>query len=991
MIDNAEDTAGERKQVTAVFVDIVDFSTIASVADPEDLQVWLEAFYAQVGAVIEAHGGEITEYLGDGIVAVFGLTQADELAALKAIHATDLAVRNFDVSFGQDLPPKLRGGVATGVVAVRNVTPNIRWPRLIGPVTTLAHRVQAHATPGTVLMAPSTEAQLRGHIQVKPLPDRVLKGFDAPITLYESLPMPPSVVASPGKPLIGRKAEIALAHADNRPVLISGQAGIGKTALASQLVHNTGAVTVFQADGLHVGSSYHPFRAWLLRQIGTAQPRWADLVERLTGLEPRDLQCLALMLGLPEGQPLLAEFPNLTLKGLIQTAMARAILAECPSGAWLFEDLHWFDAASFEVVQHILSQPDDAAHRIIMTSRDPKRMDDVIASHRLLHLPLEPLSRDEAAGMLAGLQTDGAAPDLQDRLLDRAAGVPLFLEQLSLRGNAADATVPQTLMGLLAARIDDTQAAKPLLQKVSALGRVFDLRMIRAIAPDVKQPEDHLQACERSGVIRQMAPAEWAFSHALLADAAYQSMLRGQRQAVHGRIADVLEQDVADGTGAEPAILAGHQREARRIVPAIESFLKAANRALLQGSLADGEAHLRAALALCEHDAMPEPRPDLEIEVHTALGSLLMQYQGFTAPRVREAFATVHRIAHAQALPDIHNAAALFGSFSHAIIAADRPKADSFQTMLSDLAQRNDNDPDGHEVQLASLTVDNCASFYKGHFASQFERIAEIRKLYRIEKHASMIARYGMEIFAAAQMFEAPARAISGDVARVPALVAETDAHQDALGIAVMRPYAWIWGAVPLFYAGMLPQARERVGRGLQLAADQGALFWQVTGAAWDHVMRPASEETAETLQQFGAIVDTYEQIGANVGVPYFRAIYASRLADAGQLEAADAASQSAVTDSEASGLHLWYCEVLRHRALVCRALDRPQDAVEALDRAIDHAEGQGAALWLLRALIARAEILPPDAGRIADCLAQFSPQADLPEFAAARSLMDVE
>ena len=251
-----------------------------------------------------------------------------------------------------------------------------------------------------------------------------------------------------------------------------------------------------------------------------------------------------------------------------------------------------------------------------------------------------------------------------------------------------------------------------------------------------------------------------------------------------------------------------------------------------------------------------------------------------------------------------------------------------------------------------------------------------------------MIARYGMDIFAAAQMFEAPARAICGQTDRVEALVAETDLHQDHLNIPAMRPYALIWGAVPLYYAGYIDQARARLAQGQAVADEQGAVFWQLTGAAWAHVMVDADSYSEDHLAAFEGIVGTYEAIGANIGVPYFRSVYASQLARSGNDSAAFDVSSVSVQQSRESGLHFWYPEILRLHAGICAKRGLHEEALCAVDLAIETAERKGAALWTLRALIERAALAAPDTDRIEAALGRFAPGATLPEIDRARALL---
>ncbi|MEL6585375.1 MAG: hypothetical protein AAFQ50_01755, partial [Pseudomonadota bacterium] len=564
------------------------------------------------------------------------------------------------------------------------------------------------------------------------------------------------------------------------------------------------------------------------------------------------------------------------------------------------------------------------------------------------------------------------------------------IEQLYLRGSTTGQDhVPDTLMGLLAERIDEAGAMKPLLQKVSAIGRSFTLEMIEAIAPEFDRPSASLNALVKAGVLDRRSEVEWSFSHALLRDAAYQSILRKTRRDLHGTICDLLIHRFPQVTARDPAILAEHQSKAGRLTESVQSFLAASKWALLQGAFTDAEGHARHALDLCQAPEMAPKRPDLEIECYTAIGSVVMQYAGFTAPPVEEAFDQVHQIARTRALPGQESSAALFGSFSFAIMAADQRKSDEFQDLLIDLSKRGTDDATGTEVQLAALAAQNCSGFYKGNFDHQFQKIAQIRGIYRAEKHAMMITRYGMDIFAAAQMFEAPARAITGTTDRVTDLVAETDAHQAVLNIPVMQPYALIWGAVPLWYLGAGDAARARLAEGLAVAQDQQAEFWQLTGAAWHHVMNaPGGAPDPAFLKSFGQVIATHDAVGVNIGAPYFRAHFAAQLAAAGRMEEAYAAGSKSVAQSRAHSLHVWYPEILRLHARTCDALGHGDEARTCRTLARETAARQGAALWTLRLLLDQAAAGQLEAEPLAQAVARFDPGTVVPEVEEGRALL---
>lgn len=971
---------GGRRQVTAVFIDLENFSAIASEADAEDLQSWLDDYYRQTRLLIEAAGGEVTEYLGDGVVAIFGLTRTEELSADRAVDAALRAVQSIRLSYQNRIAVRLRAGVATGEVVVRtSATEGL--PRLTGSVTTLAERIQSQAEPGTVLIAEETRALCRGRFETRALGPRRLKGFAEELPLYEVTGRLPAGGIDQPETFVGRAREMAKLIAAEGPVLIIGQAGVGKTAFVGHVASQFAAKSVFQGDAIGHGSSYLPFRDWLLDRIGNPNPDYAALAEAFPTLATQDRQALALILGLPEGQVLIATVASLALKGLIETALWRAILARQQRGLLLFEDLHWFDVASLDALNAILAAPEAAQFTLILTSREDAKLGRHLTAQGLLTLPLDPLP-DEDARVLLDRLSSALDPATRDEVLHRAGGVPLFLHQLARRG--AGSNLPATLMDLLGERIDSTGEAKPVLQRAAALGRSFRVEMLQAL--DGQDPVPLLRAAARAGVLVARPNNAWEFAHALLAQAAYQSMLRRTREGLHARIADLLQERFPQVLAREPGLLADHQHKARQTLPAIVSYLQASQKLLMQGAFADAESMARAARGLC--DELPEDqRAELEIAAHTMIGSVLMQVQGFTAEPVRREFDIVLDLSSAQATLGPNTAPALLGAHTHAIISAQEARANRLGAIMDRMAAALPDSPEATEVRIVALAARNGTRFYQGRFAEQLECIAAIRPLYRLEKHAGMIARYGMDMFAAAQMFEGPSRAILGQTDRIPDLVAETDAHQAALSIPVMQPYALVWGSVPLFYAGHLDAALDRLDRGIRAAETQGALFWLFIGRTWACVMNPDLAKTPEGIAGFGQLIDTLRAIGANVGVPYFSAVHSARLLAAGRADEALAISSRALAEVQAEALHCWYAEILRLHAANCRATGRVADARAALDRAVAVATGQGAALWLLRALLDRVADGGSSEG-LAEAVSRFPASARLPELAQARALL---
>lgn len=982
---------GERRQITAVFVDIAGFSAIASKAEPEDLQLWLEAFYHQTRSIIDAHDGEVTEYLGDGIVALFGLERADELAGLKAVNASMAMLEKIDAGRDLGIGIALRIGIATGDAAVRAQSENDNRPRAVGMVTTLARRIQEHAEPGTVLIAESTQRLLRGSVETEKVTHESMKGFAEAQTLFRPHSGQPTEPPQQ-KVLVGRSGALQRINGSSKPSLVLGPAGIGKTALARHMAQQSPAATLFAADGVHIRASYQPFTRWIMRETETNLPGFADISRRFAALPDPSKRALALILGLPEGQQLLTERSNVALKALIEESLWMAIRATQAQGILIFEDLHWLDSASFGVLNHIIQSNAASHYQILMTSREDAKIDRFLGNAPVNIIPLDPLSDRQSDDLLKILSKGKATANQRAYLIAHAGGVPLFIEQILKRdalNNSPRFDVPDTLKDLLAEQIDATGAAKPVLQAASVIGRRFDLEALRAITADHEPLEGHLDTACRQGVLQKEGNDSFSFAHALLQQTAYESLLRQTRISYHAQIAAYLEKHHADAVMRNPALLTEHLSLSQQHIPAIQNYLTVGRWALFQGAFEDAEAHVLAAISLCENAPADIDLRALEIACYTALGSIRMQVQGFTATPVKDAFEKVSTLAKGQNTFCAANGPAFYGSFTHAVISGDKATAVQFSDMLRDAAV---NDPQGDqnkELRIASLNVDTSLHFYAGDFAKASAAFQQLQSAYDITTHGAMISGYGADTYGAAQMFECVTRSICGDAHLIPDLIAETDAHQQLLNIPVMQPWAQIWGAVPLYYAGKTDAAVARVRRGIATAARQSAAFWQMTGAAWLNVMDTSETYHEDGLGNFHAVIKAHEAMGARVGLPYFRAHYAIALAKHDRLDHAYQASLQATRENEANGLHCWYPEVLRLHAQICEQRGGLRGAARFRKEAADIATRQNALLWLLRVRVDQHRAGEIGDADLQDLLGRLDPAARTPEVRFAQHVLN--
>lgn len=979
--------SGERRQITVLFVDIVGFSNIASTVDAEDLQHWLENYYQRTAKIIAARGGKVTEYLGDGVVALFGLQNADELAAQQAVAAALSAVASLEAPVPNAAPVNLRAGVATGEVATRANSASSGLPPVTGVVTTLAQRIQEKAEPGKVVIADTTHALLRDGFLTKELPAQSLKGFNSKTTLYEVTERKLRHINHTTDFFVGRSDEQKAILKSTKPCLIIGPAGIGKTALTKKIAGTTNTVCALFSDGLYANSSFQPFKRWLLELLDESDITLEKLSGRFPALRPEACMALALILGLPEGQRLLAEKSNTALRSLIEQSLWQAIRENGPKGLILVEDLHWLDEASFGVLRAILCDPGSSQYQILMTSRVNEDVTKNLADFEVSKIMLDKLSKADSEKMLVELGGNSITKKRRSALIKKSGGIPLFIEQLyKWAPDGEDVVIPSTLMDLLAEQIDKTGTAKEVLKRAAIIGQRFNLDFLQRLEPDANDLENDLARAVDQGVIERVDTNEWAFSHALLHQLAYHGLLRRARETYHARFANFLENDFPEIVARDPGLLAEHYKRAKLFESAIPAYLQAAQSALFQGAMADAETHTRNALELCQTAPQDMDVVDLEIACQTSLGSILMQSQGFSAAPVLEAFYAVQSIASEEKRPGQSSAPALFGSFSHAIISGDLESAAAFCDLLENVTKTSNADDDNSEIHIAHLAVQNCKDFYSGDFSNVLKYVAQIRDIHSFEKHAGMIMRYGMDVFAAAQMFETAAHAIMGRTDSIQKLVEETDEHQRAINVPVMQPYALIWGAVPLNYGGYKEQALARLHRGIEAANEQGADFWRIIGQAWLHVMEPDRLTKQDGREAFGNVIETLEAMGAHIGRPYFLAIHAHSLAQAGDIEAAYHQSRTAHESCAASGLLCWHPEMLRLHAAICKLAGRNGEAADALEQGYKAAQKQGAKLWELRIALDLEPTDPNRNQRLSTLVADLPDSVTLPEIEQAKA-----
>lgn len=568
----------ERRLLTVLFADVEGFVAATAGLDPEAVADLMNRYFARAAEAITRFGGTVDKYMGDAVMALFGAPTAHEDDAERAIHAA-LAiqrlledVREADLG-GRRVTLASRIGIATGEVLYGPVgTTDQPAMTALGEAVNLAARLESVAPSGGVLVSDATRRLTPHRFDFQPTPPLALRGFAAPITAFQVRGEVTDATSGRGLPgvntsLVGRTAELeiaarAFASAERRRTTvleISGDAGIGKSRLAAELVASTAgrARAVYGHSSPHDQVTAFGVVRDMLRALlppGEPLPRQLDAGQR-------DVLSALLEVGAPARH----ETGRVTEEAaaVAGAALARLLVAQAGQPVIaLFEDLHWADNASLLAIRALVEQIADAPLLIVLVSR-PDYLDTARWAPRAAryHVALDPLPREAARGMLIQLVGDGVlTPELERAVLDRAAGNPFYLEELvrslldagtltgppgerELIGRPTGETIPTTLRAVIAARIDRLAEADRLwLQQAAVLGSSFEGALLAGIAGDASAagPLERLVASQLVSP-EGSRPGWFGFKHPLVREVAYNTMSVSQRRAVHRSAAAALQ------------------------------------------------------------------------------------------------------------------------------------------------------------------------------------------------------------------------------------------------------------------------------------------------------------------------------------------------------------------------------------------------------------------------------------------------------------------
>jgi predicted ATPase/class 3 adenylate cyclase len=669
-----------------MFSDLVGSTALSTRMDPEDLREVISAYQKCVAETVRRFGGFVAKYLGDGVLVYFGYPQAHEDDAERAVRA-GLELIAAVTGLKTRVSLQTRVGIATGVVVVGDLlgAGDAQERGIVGETPNLAARLQGVAEPNMVVIAEATRKLLGNLFELQDLGTRDLKGIAGPTRVWAALRA--SSVASRFEALhatgltalVGREEESELllrrwARAkagEGQVVLLSGEAGIGKSRLTAALLERLAAEPHtrlrYFCSPQHMDSALYPIIGQMERAAGLThddKPQTRlDKLDAVLALSSTSIQHAALfaeMLSLAND----GRYPTLeltpeerrqrTLEALILQIQA---LARQNPVLIIFEDAHWTDPTSLEVFSRAVERIQAFRVLLIVTFR-PEFNPPWIGRPHVTALTINRLTGREIGAMIDRVVGNKQLPaNIRQDIIERTDGIPLFVEEMTKAvleaESEADAqrtaaavpspvlAVPASLQASLMARLDRLGPAKEVAQIGAALGREFSRALLAAV---VRKPEAELEsALDRliaAGLLfGQGVPphATYLFKHALVQDAAYGTLLRESRRALHARIVDALESYFTEIAENQPEVLARHCTEAGLIEKAAGLWGKAGQRSLSRSALVEATEQLTRALA---HIAVLPATPALrheQIKLQVALINALFHVKGYAAPETKAA------------------------------------------------------------------------------------------------------------------------------------------------------------------------------------------------------------------------------------------------------------------------------------------------------------------------------------------------------------------
>ncbi|HXL64237.1 MAG TPA: adenylate/guanylate cyclase domain-containing protein [Xanthobacteraceae bacterium] len=978
----SEATGAERRQVTVLFCDMVGSTALSEAVDPELLGALIRRYQDAAAGAIGRYGGFVAKFMGDGVLAYFGFPHAFEDAAERAVRAAiGILAQIGKIARPDGAALQARVGIATGLVVVGEIigAGSAQERTIVGETPNLAARLQALAAPNTILISEATQNLLGGLFELESAGAHELKGFARPMPVWRVVREGAiesrfaAIRAGAATPLIGRAHEMGLLldrwrlarQGEGQVVTLVGEAGIGKSrlieALQEAVATEPHGVLYWQCSPYHSDNALYPVIHHISRNAGFVSGdssaarigKLSALFSQRAAVDPAAVPLLAELLSVPDappvpGSPMPAQRKMATI-GLLADEIVRR--GEAKPMVLIVEDAHWSDATTLELLTRIADGIARARLLIVVTAR-PDFAPPWLTRAQSTFLTLGRLGRTDCADLIAGIAAShGLSRDTVAAIVEKTDGVPLFVEELtkSVVESAGEGggAVPASLKDSLAARLDRLGEAREIAQVAAVIGRQFSLPLLEAVSP---KPGAELEAALAKLVATGIVFPEgggteqrFSFKHALLRDAAYESLLMARRREWHERTARVLEEGFPEAAANEPELLAHHFGEAGLNEKACEYRMRAGDRALSRSAyneaIANFSAGLKAAEALLPSPEAMRHQLDLLLKLGVARGIV----HGMQSAAAEEAYRRAAEIA--ENLGD-GNAAyrAKWGLWLNANLGRRTALARDRAQELVRLAQRSG---DG-DLLLEAYHCRWSTAIFRGEVASAIADGSRGIESYDLARHRHLgIAFGGHDPGVCAHVCSSLALQMAGDRERSKDLqvrglaLAETLDHPNTIAHALYN----------IAMGHQMARDHEATAycaqRALTLAEKFGLQAWRASSLlllAW------AGTGTAEAARLIDTEIDSATRVGPVPQV--YLGLAGEVLLAVGRSADGLAYLDDAIAGIDEPGVGLYLPEIYRLRGECLLAIDRgnKEQARQAFTTAADIGRRQGAILFQRRA-----------------------------------------
>ncbi|MCP3144869.1 AAA family ATPase [Pyxidicoccus sp. QH1ED-7-1] len=989
-------TDAELRQVTVLFCDLVGSTQLSDTLDPEELREVVRKYQGVAGEVIARYDGHVAQYLGDGLLIYFGYPQAHEDDARRAVSAgleIIEAVKALNGRFLLALPLAVRLGIHTGVGVAGDVGgPGKREQLVIGRTPNIAARLQGLAEPDTLVISEETRRLVEGCFILESMGLQTLKGIEKPIEVLrvsrEAGPRERSEAARRQKvsPLVGRQEELAVIHERiershrgvGQVLLLVAEAGVGKSRLVrtlEQRVHGEAQTLIGRCLPYGQTRALLPMVELFQSLVGfergaTKEQKLEKLMAFLTHEVTADGLAVPLMaaffsLPLPAGHEPVDLSPR-KLREQTRRLLVLLLLLQARKKPLVLvvEDLHWADASTLDFLDELVEAASSAPILTVLTARPTFQ---VPWKHRpyFTALPLSRIDDEEARRLISEMAGSRQLPEpLVRQILDKADGIPLFLEELT-RATLESArplgflSIPATLRDSLVARLDRLGPVKELAQLASAIGRRFSHALLSAVS--AMEPlflRRHLDQLQEAGLVlmeEASGPLQvYKFKHVLIQEAAYESILKTRRREMHERIAQALELEFPEVVESRPELFARHLEEAGQGEKAARYLHRAGQQAMERAAYAEALAAFDHALTLVSVLEAAPGRDKLELELRTSKGGALLVTHGYCAPEVEQNVMRARDLCERLGNPP-ERVPVLFNLWLVNLTASRREPAQAYARKLLEAVRTHP----GALREVPVFCANGTTLFFLGRFDEARIELHRALQHYSPELHPALVRTYGDDHGLYAQVFLEWLHLLTGQVDRARVLMTQTLVLAEHLEDPLAQALACNYASVLYLLLGEPEKVREFSERSKAICLEQGFSFWLARSrmmSGWSHAKLGAVQEGVREIEEGLSFFTAIQQ---QLPLTYYLSLPADVHLATGDFERGLARIDQALACAATNLDRFYLPELYRLKGELLQASGaRTVEVLEWLEKAVAHARDSGASWLELKAAKSLAVLL---------------------------------